>query len=445
MPEFKGGTMAGTEVRMSKKELKKHHLINNILERKITQIEVAEILGISDRQVRAIVKRVRIEGEKGVIHRLRGRASNRAYSEGFKTNVLELYEEKYGDFGPTLASEKLLELDHIKISDETLRLWLIKENKWEGRRKGRKHRRWRERKHWFGAMVQMDGSHHDWLEGRGPWLVLMGYIDDATGEVHARFYLYEGTIPALDSFKRYVQKYGIPQSVYFDKHTTYKSPKKPSIEDELLNREALTQFGRALQELGVDFIHAHSPQAKGRIERLFRTFQDRLIKEMRLQNIKTMEEANVFLENYLPRFNQRFRVQAIEKGNLHRPIPKGLDLDSILCKKTEHPLRNDFTVMHDKKVYQVLITTKALRVMVEERVNGKLYITYKGKRLSYKEIPRTLYSAPRQFKQKMIRQDEKPQKLIKPPKNHPWRHFVINPYKRADVHANTVMAGYKLP
>lgn len=232
--------MAEKDITMSKKELKKFHLITNILERKITQVEVARLLGISDRQVRTIVSRVKAEGEAGVIHGLRGRVSNRAYSEELRTKVLRLYEEKYEDFGPTLASEKLLELDHIKISDETLRLWLIREKKWEGRRKGRKHRKWRERKHWFGAMIQMDGSHHDWLEGRGPELVLLGYIDDATSEVYARFYEYEGTIPALDSFKRYIKKYGIPQCVYFDKHTTYKSTKKPGIEDELLNREILS-------------------------------------------------------------------------------------------------------------------------------------------------------------------------------------------------------------
>jgi len=427
--------MAEQDVTMSKKELKKHHLIKNVLERRITQVEVARILGISDRQVRTIVSRVKTEGEAGVIHKLRGRVSNRAYSEGFRMKVLKLYDEKYDDFGPLLASEKLLELDHIKISDETLRLWLIKEKKWEGRRKGRKHRKWRERKHWFGALVQMDGSHHDWLEGRGPELVLMGYIDDATGEVYARFYEYEGTIPALDSFKRYIKKYGIPQCIYFDKHTTYKSTKKPSIEDELLNREMLSQFGRALKALGVGFIHANSPQAKGRVERLFRTLQDRLIKELRLAQVKSLDEANALLARYLPCFNRRFRVQAVEKADLHRPIPAGIDLDSILCIKTERPLRNDYTVMHEKKIYQVLKRTKALRVMVEERVNGRIYISYKGERLPYKEIPRALFSAPRRYKQKVFTQHQKRWKGSKPPKNHPWRQFVINPYKKVAADA----------
>jgi len=290
---------------------------------------------------------------------------------------------------------KFEEHDEIRLSDETLRKWLIEEGLWQKRRRGWKHRQWRERKSRLGEMVQMDGSHHDWLEGRGPELVLMGYIDDATGRVYARFYEYEGTMPALDSFKGYVKKYGIPQCVYFDKHTTYKSPKKPNIEDELMNREALTHFGRALKDLGIDFMHAHSPQAKGRIERLFRTFQDRLIKEMRLAGIKSREAANAFLDYYLPVFNQRFSVQPIERGNLHRSIPKHMRLDSVLCKKTEHPLRNDFTVMHKGHVYQIMEKTKALRVIVEERVDGKRYITYKNKPLKYKEIPRQLWSSPR--------------------------------------------------
>ena len=437
--------MAEQEFTMNRKEIRKYHFIKNVLEKKITQITAAKILEICDRQVRTIVKRVKKYGESGVIHGLRGRISNRAYSEGLKKKVLRLYDAKYEDFGPTLATEKLLELDHINISDETLRLWLIKEKRWEGRRKGRKHRQWRERKHWFGMMTQMDGSHHDWLEGRGPWMVLMGYIDDATNTVHGRFYAYEGTMPAMDSFKRYIKKYGIPICVYFDKHSTYKSQQKPSIEDELMNREALSQFGRALTELGVEFISAHSPQAKGRIERLFRTFQDRVVKEMRLRNIKTMEEANNFLEEYLPEFNRRFSVQAIEKGDVHRPVPKGLDIDSILCKKTEHPLRNDYTVIHDRKVYQVLKKTQALRVIVEERINGKSYITYKGERLPYKEIPRTLFSAPRQYTDKKTPHKEKTSKPYKPAKNHPWRQYDVALYKRAQKKNNHGCGAYKQP
>jgi len=176
----------------------------------------------------------------------------------------------------------------------------------------------------------MDGSHHDWFEGRGAGCVFMGYIDDARGEVFGRFYPYEGTIPAMDSFKRYIKKNGLPMSVYLDKHTTYKSTAKPTIQDELNNTQPLSEFERALKELGVEVIHANSPQAKGRIERLFGTLQDRVVKEMRLRGIRTIEEANCFLEEYLPLYNSRFAVCPKGKDNLHRPVGRGLELDGIL-------------------------------------------------------------------------------------------------------------------
>src|SRR5512147_2422731 len=339
--------MVGEDMIMARQgELKRLHVIQKVLEGIIKQVEAAQILLLSGRQIRRIVKRVRSEGTRGIIHRSRGKRSKRKISEKIKEKVLNLYRAQYKDFGPTLATEKLLERNRIRVSDETLRKWLIETGDWKKRRRGRKHRQWRERKHYAGEMVQMDGSHHDWFEGRGPWCVLMGYIDDATGKAFGRFYGYEGTIPAMDSFRHYIQKYGLPMSIYLDKHTTYKSPAKPSIEDQLNDRPALSEFERALKELGVEVIHANSPQAKGRIERLFRSFQDRLVKEMRLRGIRTLEQANAFLKEYLPIYNRRFCVIPRERDNLHRPLGKGVNLDTILCAKTERVLRNDFTVAH---------------------------------------------------------------------------------------------------
>lgn len=197
-----------------------------------------------------MVKRVAREGPIGIIHHLRGRPSLRKIPEQLKKKVIELYQERYPDFGPTLFQEKLLEREGIKIDKETLRKWLIEDGLWKKKRKSRKHRHWRERKVYFGEMVQMDGSHHDWLEGRGPELVLMAYIDDATNTVFASFYDYEGTIPAMDSFKGYIEHYGIPQSVYLDKHTTYKSNAKLTLEEELEGKcEPKSQFERAQDEL----------------------------------------------------------------------------------------------------------------------------------------------------------------------------------------------------
>lgn len=379
--------MAGKDIiAMSQRELKRLHVIRKILDKRLRQVDAVDVLGLCDRQIRRIVAKVRKEGDAGIIHESRGKPSNRALPKKLKNKVIKLYKQKYPDFGPKFANEKLFEINKIKIGDQTLRNWLIEAKAWQVIHKHRKHRHWRERKHYFGEMIQADGSHHDWLEGRGPECVLMGYIDDATSKRFIRFYEYEGTLPFMDSFKRYIKRYGIPHSIYIDKHTTYKSTKKPSVEDELNNREPLTQVGRALKELGVDVIYAHSAPAKGRIERTFKTFQYRLIRELRLRKIKTIDEANKFLKGYLPGFNKRFGVQALEKGNLHRPLPKDIDLDAILCIKKDHPVRNDFTVAHDKKLYQILDRTNAKKVTVEERINGKMLITYKGECLKYKEI-----------------------------------------------------------
>ena len=244
----------------------------------------------------------------------------------------------------------------------------------------------------------------------------MGQIDDATSKVSAEFHDYEGTLPFMASFKSYLEVKGIPISVYIDRHTTYKSNKKPSIEDDLENREPLTQVGRALEELGVEVIFAHSAPAKGRIERLFRTFQDRLVKEMRLRKIKSTEEANLFLKEYLPVYNKRFAVPAAKDADLHRPLAKGVDLERILCVKTERVLRNDFTVAHHGKLYQIEDNVRAHKVIVEERIDGSMIIAHKDKVLKFKEIikrPRKAEEKPRYiFKLK---------KIYTPPHDHPWR------------------------
>jgi len=297
-----------------------------------------------------------------------------------------------------------------------LRQWFIAKGLPYDKRKARPHRKWRQRRSHCGEMLQMDGSHHDWFEARGPCCVLMGYIDDASSRVYARFYEYEGTLPAMDSFKRYCLKYGLPQTIYLDRHSTYKGKGKPTIEEELLNRQSLSQFARALDELGVHLIHAQSAPAKGRIERLFKTFQDRLTKEMRLRGLKTIAEGNEFLSHYLPVFNRRFNVEPQSPEDLHRPLPNSIDLDKILSIKTIRVLRNDFTVVHEGRLYQVEDNIRAKEVIVEERLNGSLLITHKGRVLRYKIIlqrpsrPR----APRQGSKAHL-----------PPQDHPWRNFQL--------------------
>jgi len=405
--------MAGKDIiTMTQEELKRLHIIKKALSKELKQLEAAEKLNLSDRQVRRVTKRVKEEGDTGVIHRSRGRPSSNKIGNKVREKVIALCRGKYKGFGPTLASEKLLELDKIKLSDETLRNWLIERGLWERKRKRKKHRQWRERKHHFGEMIQLDGSDHDWFEGRNSQCVLMGYIDDATSNKFGQFYEYEGTMPAFDSLKRYIKRYGIPNSIYLDRHSTYKSTAKPTIEDELNNREFLSQFERAAKELGITVIHANSAPAKGRVERSFRTDQDRLIKEMRLRKVSTVKEANKFLGSYWPKHNKRFSVKPIKQGNLHRPLPQGMDLDAILCKKTEHPLRNDFTIVHDKRLYQILDRAVGRKVVVEERINGAMYIIYQGKRLRYKAIP----IRPKIEKPKAERKEP-----YRPPMDHPFK------------------------
>ena len=234
--------------------------------------------------------------------------------------------------------EKLEEIEKIKISDETLRKWLIEIGMWQIRRV-RKHREWRERKVVMGKCSKWMGRIMTGLKAEASKCVLMGYIDDATNKRYARFYEYEGVIPAMDSLKRYIKKYGIPYSIYLDNYSTYKSQAKPTIEDELNNRKALTQFERATGELGINIIHANSAPAKGRIERDFRTYQDRLVKEMRLRNISSVEEANKYLPMFLFKHNKRFKVNPTQEGNGHRPLPKDIDLDSVLSINEERVLK----------------------------------------------------------------------------------------------------------
>ena len=400
---------------MSQRDIKRLHVIQKVVEKSLKQAEAAKVLGLSERQVRRLKKRVKAKGAEGIKHGSCGKRSRNAMDEKAREKILGLYRNKYERFGPTLACEKLFERDKVRISRETLRQWLMQEGLWHNRNKAQIHRQWRERKSHCGQMVQMDGSHHDWLEGRGAKLVLIGYIDDATSRVYARFYEQEGTWPAMDSFKRYVRRYGIPMSIYLDRHAAYKSKGKPSIAQQLAGEEPLSEFERVLKELEVEIIHANSPQAKGRVERLFKTLQDRLVKELRLAGAKNLQGANQCLEGYLPGFNKRFSVMAVNPEDLHRPIPKGCRLESIFCYKRSHVLRNDFTVADQRKFYQVLDKTHAKEVEVQENLDGQVRLMAGDRYLKYKEIQQ------RPVKEVVRKKPGSKRRL--PSSAHPWRSF----------------------
>jgi transposase len=407
--------MAGRDIIvMSIGEVRRLKAVQSAIDGHVTQKTAGSMLGLSERQVRRLVRDVRERGDRGVIHALRGRPSNRRLAEETRDQALSLYQARYPDFGPTLATEKLLECDGIKISDETLRRWLIDAGFWKKRRKRSGFRQWRPRKECFGQMVQMDGSHHDWLEGRGPKLVLMAYIDDATNTIYGRFSDYEGTLPAMDSFTGYVKKYGLPMSVYLDRHTTYKSSKKLTEWEEVAGIESLSQFERALKELGVEVIHALSPQAKGRIERLFGVLQDRLVKEMRLAGIMTKAQANAFLTGYLLRYNERFTVCPANETDAHVRLPSHVDLNRYLCIKTVRTIRKDNTIALDGRLYQIE-ERGGKKIVVEERLDGSLRMISRGRSLKYREI------TERPKKEVVPKTDARVfSRPPKPAKDHPW-------------------------
>ncbi|HSP06185.1 MAG TPA: ISNCY family transposase [Acidobacteriota bacterium] len=397
-------------------ESKKYHVIKQVLNRYLRQSKAAELLGVCVRQVRRLVKRVREEGQRGVIHRSRGRASSRRISKEIRRGVVGQCLERYVGFGPTLVAEKMCEEANIKLSRETIRKWMREEGIEYGRRKRPKHRQYRQRRAHFGEMLQMDGSHHRWLEERGPELVLMACIDDATSRAFGRFFTYEGTRPAFDVFKRYAKRYGLPCSVYLDRHTTYKSNKKLTVEEELAGVEGQSQFERAMKELGVEVIHANSPQGKGRVERLFNTLQDRLVKELRIHGIDTETGANKFLPSYWHRFNLKFSVDPFAQGDFHRPVTKAGILDSFLCIKTPRRVRRDFTVVYNNRQYQLLQFTPAKWVTIHQLIDGRIRVGYDQKFLPYKILPLPAKKEPTPALRL-------PQKPVTPAPEHPWRRF----------------------
>lgn len=412
-------------ITMSREESRRLHIIHQALSKKISQTEAASLINLSDRQIRRMIKRIRKEGDEGICHRSRGTTSNHRIPKKIKEKTLKLFREQYKDFNLVHATEKLFEVHGITINDETLRLWLNEAEIPYKKRKVRKHRQRRERRAHFGELVQIDGSHHDWFEGRGPVCVFMGYIDDATNTVHGCFYDYEGTMPAMDSMKRYIKRYGIPKSVYLDKHTTYKSWAEPTIEEQLNGQKPMSSFEKSLAELVVEVIHANSPQAKGRVERLFKTLQDRLVREMRLLGIKSVDEANEFLTTYLPKYNRRFMKPAASEADLHRPALHSRELDRILCIKEERTVKNDFTIAHNNMLYQIEQVTRAKRVMVEERLDGTVHITYNGQDLRFREITKKLNKATAEAP--LLLQE---QKASAPSADHPWKKLLLSKRRR---------------
>src|SRR5215470_12013886 len=315
---------------MSSRERERLKLFDRVKRGEWSLREVAAICGLSYRQTRRLYKRYREVGDRGLVHQGRGRRSNRAHLAAFKAAVLARYQKRYPDFGPTLAAEKLA-LEGRVVDHETLRGWLIKAGLWHKRRKRGKHRSWRERRAHFGELVQLDGSHHKWFEDRAPKACLMNMVDDAQGTTLSWLAEEETIFAAMQLLWQWIVRYGIPQSLYTDKKNVYVIDEKTRERAADSGEEVFTQFGRACRQLGIKIITAHSPEAKGRVERNHGIYQDRLVKELRLAEINTIEAANEFLQNdYCDQLNERFAVAPRSEIDFHR-LAKGYDLASIFC------------------------------------------------------------------------------------------------------------------
>jgi len=385
---------------MSRKERDRLKVMGALAGRRLRQREAAGRLALNVRQVRRILARYRAEGDAGLVHRSRGRPSNRRTPQKTRRRVMARVAATYRDFGPTLAAEKLAERDGLGVSRETLRQWMIAAGLWTPRRPARAVHLWRPRRSAFGELVQMDTSEHAWLEGRGgAEPVLVSMIDDATGRQRKRFFRADTTEANLEMLGRWLRRHGRPLALYADRDSIFRVNRPPSDEEVLAGREAETQFGRALRELGIAYLPAGSPQAKGRVERSFQTDQDRLVKELRLRGIATIAAANAYLEaEYLPMLNRRFTAPAASSVDAHRPI-RGYDLGAILSVQTVRTVANDYTVRHGGRRYQVQrrSITGGLRggkAVVEERLDGSVRLRFRGGYLRFDEIPPARPHAP---------------------------------------------------
>lgn len=410
------------KLRMSIKEAYRLGIMRRMDKNDLTPKKASEELSLSLKQLRRVRKRYLAEGEAGLLSKKRGRISNNKISEKIRDKVINLIRKKYVDFGPTLASEKLLERHKLPVSRETLRKWMSEEGIWISRKKkDRRVYQRRPRRSRFGALLQGDGSHHDWFEGRGEKCCLIHFIDDATNDItSAKFSPTETTEAYLECLKEHLEQYGRPLGLYVDKHTTFKVNR-----EELKKGVGITHFGKVLKELDIELICAHSPQAKGRIERSNGVLQDRLIKEMGLKGISTINQANAFLPRFFEKYNERFRKKAASPENAHRALRKEDDLERIFARKDKRKLSKDLTFQHHGILY--LIETKTpnrLRYAFVDVLwtdNQPVKVEYDGKELKYKIWEEKIYEQPAVLGAKEIGLGWVNRKTIKPSKNHPWR------------------------
>lgn len=414
--------MAQKLISMTEKELSRYDVIMNLIDKNINGTDASKQIGVSVRHVKRLKNSVIKYGAEGLVHNSRGRESNRKLDPKILKRVEKLLKEKYYDFGPTFATEKLDEIHEITLGKETVRgimsklgLWTIKP-----RKKGKIKHVWRARKDNEGEMEQFDGSYHIWFGEEESCLLLS--VDDATGKItHAKFDYNESTIAVFGFWKEYFLKNGLPLSIYLDKFSTYKINHKNAVDNEGM----ITQFQRAMKQFGVRPITAHSAESKGRVERMFETLQDRLVKELRLAGITTIEEANIFLQNYIPKFNAKFAVVPKRRKKLHKKLNKQTEknLSKILSIQSARVVNNDYTIMFKNKYFQlnkIQPTTvyKKDRVIVEEHLDGSIKLNFGNTYLDYTTLPER---PKKEINIKLPALTGQEQNSYKPPIDHPWR------------------------
>ena len=406
---------------MSKAERRRLEVMSQVKCGKMVLGTAVELLGLSYRQVKRLWSRYQSVGDAGLVPGLRGRKSNRQGDAKLRKKSLAWYVKEYRDYGPTLAAESLAE-EGLVVPVQTLRRWLLAEGLWTRQRRVKVHRRRRERKEHFGEMVQMDGSHHDWFEGRGEKAVLMVMIDDATGRVYARFFEEETPAAAFEMLQRYSARQGLPGALYVDRAGIYRSDREPTTGEILAGKEPLAQFGRAMETLDVRLILARSPQAKGRVERMNRTLQDRLVKALRRRKIGDLAAANRFLEEeYLEPFNAKFEKLPAQAADLPRAVTAEQDLPRILAVHEERVVQNDWTVRWQNGFLQLPRASQmqpGQRLTVCEQLDGRLRLFAGDRELSYGRT-RTEPSCPR--KRVARTGPTKSSQGFKPLTTHPWR------------------------
>jgi len=422
---------------MSHQNIDRLRVIRNVLDKKLTQVEAASILKLCDRQVRRLCGEVRSRGNRGILHGLQGCPSNNQLdAEKLGMALSALHNPCWEGFTAVFAQQKLESLYGIVLSDTTVRKLMTKTDIFRSRRRGAKHRAWRERRACVGMLIQLDGSEHDWFEGRGPKCALLIFIDDASSRIlHAEFVVVEDTVNLMRSTGLYLRKHGRPVALYVDKDSIYTVNRKTNIDEELRDEDPITQYKRAMAELGIEVILANSPQAKGRVERSFDTHQDRLVMELRLAGISDMEAGNVFLRDiYIDDHNSRFAVDPASETNAHRPLLAGHRLDEILSQRTERSVANDYTVRFQKRLFQIdedqpVRVSPKDTVEVEIRLDGGTHLRAKGCYLRFKPIEKRPYRPLLQAQPSRGKVYDDPRLRgvgSKPAKDHPWRRLFLN-------------------